>query len=412
MQKQAEHLFVPFGDTLAVDTSDRGSFTGYGNLKGYLENNYGSIFDYSTPDVYDYAVLLKNGFAPDTHGAADGFEYTVDNLLGYFTDAKEDKRGLFLNGKFHSTTDAQSARVKIKERQDDGLTMGMSIGFFTLKSFRVYPKDYATELPKYLAPEFLQQGLEDARNWGSILIRQKVQVFECSITPMPAMAPAMITNVLSQKEPIMKTEFLSKYLGDVDEQLSLGQVSTLINALYWGVAYEVFCNENIPIEDREAMWNGALQEFAEYNAKIFQQFKESDMAEAEEMSKILHSQFCDPKTFTPLAGMFMKEHGEAVLAAVNTYLARQYSLAEANGKKKQTLSGKAISKANHKTLREMSDALGSHCDGMMECKGALDEFLDAYDPEAETESAKRLEEARLLRAKILRNRVQLTQTVN
>lgn len=392
-----ERIVVPIKDFLTENNSDgRGTFKGYCNLKGYLENNYGSIFADGSY-IESLPSLLENGFVPDSHAAAQNGDYTVLGSYGYLTVLREDAKGLYCEGAFHSTKEAQDLRTICQERVDAGKTVGMSIGLMTLESFRVYPKDYNSILRNYLSPEYLAQGLEDAKKFSSILIRTKVQIFENSLTLMPAMAPALVKEVQSVKET------LGKFLGEwVEDSMSLQQVSVLVDALYYNVAYTSFCNDQMTTEERRALWAGGLQEFMDYNLQIFDNHEawkgnEEEMSQ-KETGEYLHSVFCDPEIFIPQKGMFLKEHGVAVLGAVKSYLDRQYSLAESNGKKKETLSGKAVSTKNHKALKEVSDALGEHCEGMANQKKTLDEFLDMYDPNAETESRVK---ADALKAKIL-----------
>jgi hypothetical protein len=403
-----ERIVVPIKEFLSEDTSDgRGTFSGYCNLKGYLEERYGSIFVEGSY-AETIPIFVREGFVADSHGAALDGDYTVLTSYGTVIDAREDSKGLFFKGKFHSTPEAQNLRTICRERADDQKTVGMSIGFYTLESFRVFPKDYDRVLKNYLSPEYLQQGLEAAKDFSSILIRTKVQIFENSLTLMPAMAPALVKEVQSMKET------LGKYLGDyVENSMSLQQVTVLVDALYWNAAYTAFCNDQMSTEERRALWAGALQEFMDYNLQIFDNHESWEAGEPasdeEQMSRkesgeFLQSMFCDPKVFSPLKGMFMKEHEAAVLGAVKSFLTRQMSLAESNGRKKQTLSGKSVSKTNHAALKEVSSMIGEHCSGMTECKQSLDDFLDKHDPNKTEDDAETESRALALRAKLLQRK--------
>jgi len=407
LKEKPIHSFVPL-ETLSFDsTSERGGFKGHCNLKGYLETNYGSIF-YGN-NIYDYSDLLSSGFMPDSHGAAQGFEYTIGGSLGTYPVAKEDDIGLYVEGKFHSTLDAQSARTKIRERIEDGVSMGLSIGFWTLEGFRIYPKDYETQLPLYLKPEYLVQGLEDAKMFPSILIRTKVKVFENSVTPMPAMAPATISQILSKN-----MNSLSKYMGGRAEgSAHYSALSTLCNALAYNDFYEAaFGNKST--EESTIDLQGALSEFSKCVMAIHSSIcaikdsNDNNADDVNQMAKDFRSQFSDPEVFSPLAGLQNKEHGEAVLATVKAYLDRQFSLAEIRRKEilsGKKLSGKVVSKSNHSDLKKVSAALADHCDGVLECKNSLDEFLDKYDPNAETQSNNTEQKANELRASLLRNKL-------
>jgi len=389
----------------------RGSWSGYGNLKGFLENNYGSIF---ADGCYTKSIpsFLKNGFVPDSHSAANGFEYTVLGTYGYPTNAREDAKGLYFEGAFHSDIDSQKVRTKIAERSEAGLSVGMSIGFLTTKSFRIYPKDYATELPKYLASQFLAKGLEDAKSWNSILIRQEVQLIENSLTLTPAMDAALVTEVQSANMDNVKN-----YFEDIGESLALNQMSLLINCLYYA-GYDCFCNEDIPLEERRTNWVKALSDFSELQTKIFDAYAEGEANENEDdeempmMAKnFFLSNFISKEFFGTLdvPNTQLRERTQAVLSA---YVKRTLSQAEKNVEKKKLgiLSGKAVSKTNWEAVKATRDAMDSglkdHSKTMKECIQSLDDFLDKHNPNGETEASKINAEALALKAMILRKQFQ------
>jgi hypothetical protein len=384
LQKQT--LFIPIQNLSITDGDGRGMFAGRLTLIGFLDPNYGGIF---APGCYDERIpnFLANGFVPDSHGAAQNLDYTILGQYGYFTKAEPREDGLWVEGKFHSDPDAQILRTRIRERNEDNKTVGMSLGWYTLESFRIYPKDYEKELPKYLAPEFLKQGLEEAKRWTSVQIRTKIDPIEGSLTLTPAQSPALVTEVMS------KTETLGKYLGEwVESSMSLGQVSTLVDALYWNVAYKVFCDDQIPVEDRRAMWEGALEEFKQYNLQVFDnaQSWEANEATPDEENPVETAKrlFARNKDLSVLATLTMKQEKERALAAVHSYITRINSLADVRVKSR--LSGKAVSKANWEDVKGIRDALSAimddHSDSMTDCIGKLDTFLDKYDPAKQTDS--------------------------
>jgi hypothetical protein len=406
-KREVQHLTIPLREFQSSDMSDpRGTWSGYANLLGFLENNYGSIFIKGCY-VKSIPSFLKNGFVPDSHGAANQFEYTVFGSYGYPTAAREDAKGLYFEGKFHSDEKAQTLRTRIKERDDDGLSVGMSIGFLTSKSFRIQPKDYKTELPKYLAPEFLIQGLADAQSWPSVLIRQEVQLIENSLTLTPAMDAALITEIQST------TQRLSYFEG-IEESLALGQIYTLVNTLYYCAAYDCFCNDAVPIEDRRTMWAEALQEFNAYNLKIFDAFSASPDAEDDDplttAKSFFREGFDDPKNFSALAALDNKQLGIHALDAIRAFVARRSSLAEHRAYKKSIgqLSGKVVSKTNWESHKAVRDAIAeealSHQKVLKECIDKMDEFLDKYNPDADKEAESRQSKIREIRMKqIARN---------
>lgn len=392
MPREIQRLTVPITEFQISDNADpRGDWKGYANTFGFLDNNYGGI---NVPGCFQNSIadFLKNGFVPDSHGAATGGEYTVLGAYGYPTTAREDAKGLYFEGAFHSDPEAQVLRTRMSERASAGLSVGMSIGWQTLKSFRIYPKDYAAELPKYLAQQFREQGLKDAQNWPSILIREECALIETSLTLTPANTASLVTEVQS-----MKTEKLGKYL-DVDSSLALSQITVLINELFYCIAYDVFCDP-IPSADNRTAWAGALAEFSDYCLKIYDAYVASEAAEGEPMNdegmnevsaaQFFRENFINPKILNEPKALATKQFAQHAMSVLKQFVERESSLAEHRASKKAIgkLAGKVISKPNHDALKEVRDTLdeemSSHADTMKDCLGKLDDFLEKFDPSAE-----------------------------
>ena len=96
-----------------------GEFSGYGSVFG----NEDAGGDIVMPGAFAKAIpaFLKDGFISWSH------DWSMPIAMP--TEAREDRRGLFLAGRFHSTPDAQTARTIAGERVEAGLRTGLSIGY-------------------------------------------------------------------------------------------------------------------------------------------------------------------------------------------------------------------------------------------------------------------------------------------
>lgn len=189
--EKLEYKYAPF--SLKTSDDGRGEFTGCANFCGYLDDG-GDII----PTGGFNGVLkefLKSGFIAHSH------EWNIkDGVIGYPLEAHEDENGLFVKGKFHSTDDAQDIRTKMKERAEDGLDVGLSIGYRGGAPVFVYPKDYEKELPKYLKPEFVSEGLQKAKRFKSIRVLPKLtQLKEVSVVTSPM-------NILSSTDGVKQND--------------------------------------------------------------------------------------------------------------------------------------------------------------------------------------------------------------
>jgi HK97 family phage prohead protease len=93
-------------------------------------------------------------------------------------ECREDSRGLFLRGAFHSTADGQMARTVVTERLDAGKSVGLSIGYRVVRDRWV----------------------------GAIRELLEVDLYEISIVSVPALPSALVAAAkakgLSLGEPV------------------------------------------------------------------------------------------------------------------------------------------------------------------------------------------------------------------
>ena len=180
---------------LRIDDSPNGEWTCYGNVKGYIDS-HGTLMANGSY-MKSIPGFLKKSFSLDTHSAQAGYVPTLHNTLGFFVEAVEDAYGLYLVGQFHSTPFAQNIRQQLLERQAQGLSTGMSIGFDydPENCIRIFPSEYETELPKWSQPQFLADNLERANKLPYVDIVLEVELVECSVTVIPSNEPSLISEI-------------------------------------------------------------------------------------------------------------------------------------------------------------------------------------------------------------------------
>jgi hypothetical protein len=186
-----------FKNFRVTEDGDAGGFAAYGNVKGYLDS-HGTIMWHGCY-LKGIPALLKKGFVPDTHGAASWYTPTHKELIGFFTDVREDSVGLYVECQFHDTEFGQTVRTQLLERQAAGKDSGMSIGFMINDYVRILPQDYATEIPKYSAPEHLEHNLARAAQFSYVDICTEIEVYEVSLTVVPSNEISLVTEVRSGK---------------------------------------------------------------------------------------------------------------------------------------------------------------------------------------------------------------------
>lgn len=173
-----ERKFFSLKNFKSVDEGP-GSFEGHMNNFGFLDDGA----DITVKGAFAGVLtdFLKSGFAAHSH------DWDVkDGMIGYPMQAVEDDEGLWVNLKFHSTDDAQKVRTKAKERLADDKEVGVSIGYKSGATFFIAPKDYQSELPKYLKAEYLTEGLAKAATFPRVRVLTSIaELAECSIVARP-----------------------------------------------------------------------------------------------------------------------------------------------------------------------------------------------------------------------------------
>jgi HK97 family phage prohead protease len=175
-----ERKYVKFSSIKCTgDPAGPGGFEGHTSIAGNLDDGGDIILDGAFKDVI--AGFLKSGFTAHSH------DWNIkDGVIGYPMEAREDKDGLFVSVKFHSTDDAQNVRTKMRERIADGKDVGLSIGYRPQAPTYIYPKDYDKELPKYLSPKFLDDGMQKAKQFKFVRVLTKMgELKETSVVTSP-----------------------------------------------------------------------------------------------------------------------------------------------------------------------------------------------------------------------------------
>lgn len=140
--------------------------SGYASIKNAKDSYSDVILNGAYTDLEESKTL---GFTCINHDHAS-------LPVGYITVLREDDRGLYFEAKFHSTKEAQDAYTVIKERMAEGLFVGMSIGYKTLKaSYGDWEGD-------------------------SVRFLEKIFVRELTFTLLPANDLATVTGVKSRQD--------------------------------------------------------------------------------------------------------------------------------------------------------------------------------------------------------------------
>jgi HK97 family phage prohead protease len=186
-----EHKYISLSNFKSVDE-------GPGSLEGYV-----SVFrtideggDLLLPGCYKSALpeFLSSGFSAESH------DWSMSGMIGFPSSAKDDGYGLFVKTIFHSTSDAQNVRQKVSERLAAGKSVGLSIGYLAGTPIFIQPKDYRSQLPKYLSSEFLEEDMAKAANFPRIrVLPQILELKECSVVTSPMNRRAVVAGVKSQR---------------------------------------------------------------------------------------------------------------------------------------------------------------------------------------------------------------------
>lgn len=174
------------------------TFEGLANIVGVIDRGG----DVVAPGAFGAAIpeFLRTGFIALSHD--------WDALPVAMPDAAEERpEGLWVRGVFHSTPAAQAARETIRERLDQGLRVGLSIGF------RADPADCAgfgsgAELLAHMA----RQGIPANDPAGIAawrgpcrLVRRIAELFEVSIVAVPMNSGSHVEGV--KAPPAIRSAF-------------------------------------------------------------------------------------------------------------------------------------------------------------------------------------------------------------
>ena len=207
-----ERKFIPIATVKAdAEQYPTGAVEGYAAVYGNVDEG-GDIIVGPKP-CSNLKEFLQSGFT------AEGHQWGFDGVVGFPVEAAEDENGLFAVSVFHGTEDAQQIRQIVQERIAAGKTVGLSIGFrIDEEPIWIKPDGYATELPKYLAPKHLAEGLKKAKRFPyGIRIITKYSLFEYSIVTSPMNRRAAVTGVKSLAASASLTEHSEAVASTLDE---------------------------------------------------------------------------------------------------------------------------------------------------------------------------------------------------
>jgi HK97 family phage prohead protease len=181
-----DRKWFPFTFTKA--DADGGSFEGYASTWTVDQER-----DVVVPGAFRATIpqFLERGWISDSHQA--------DEPIGYPTDAREDRRGLFIAGRFHGTERAQKVRTYSRERVHAGKDMGLSIGYRVPAGGARLRADGVRELVR-------------------------LELVEVALTIMPANLNALVTGVKHAARVGLSDEEFERRRAKFDELYALMQV--------------------------------------------------------------------------------------------------------------------------------------------------------------------------------------------
>lgn len=181
-----------------------------------LEEGSGGFSGYaSTTGNKDLAgeIVCKGAF--DKHlekFLAEGFGAVGHDWAGLPVatprSAHEDAKGLFTEFDFHSTDEAQKARTYVRERQERGKSVGLSIGYT----------------------------LRDSEHTKAGRLLKEIELHEVSIVTVPCNPQAQATGVKDAK---------AVYLGDyAAESMTLAALRNCYDSLFYSALYDILFDWN------------------------------------------------------------------------------------------------------------------------------------------------------------------------
>lgn len=181
---------------------------GPGRLQGYLStfSNVDSYADTIERGAYAETIpsFLRDGFMAADHS----WQYS-GGIVGTWLDAREDERGLFVTGEFHSDPDSQKVRQLAVERLGRGKSVGLSIGYEVLEW------------------EFRKVETPVRDRWGDytdmIRVLKKIKLYEGSIVSVPADPQALVTGAKASPAVSFGAAF-EKFLRRLEEGDSFDEI--------------------------------------------------------------------------------------------------------------------------------------------------------------------------------------------
>lgn len=133
------------------------------------------------------------GFTTHSH------DWSFSESIGFPVEAREDAYGLFVKSQFHSTSDAQDIRTKVKERMEAGKQVGFSFGYDVQAFEYIQPRDYESRLAQHVKPEHLTANIAKAKRFSQIRILKRVNIIEDSIVTRPMNTLAAAISIKDQR---------------------------------------------------------------------------------------------------------------------------------------------------------------------------------------------------------------------
>jgi HK97 family phage prohead protease len=170
----------------ATEAGDgNGSLAGYASIFGDLD----SCGDIVMPGAYadTLPAFIKDGWLGSDHN------WDFEDQVGYWTAAREDDKGLYVEAAFYSTDDAQAVRQIVTERLAAGKSVKLSIGY-VVEAFEMVS---GADARKYLRDPAQGAQLDPARQYRLL---KKISLYEVSVVSVPALASAVVTGAKSDQD--------------------------------------------------------------------------------------------------------------------------------------------------------------------------------------------------------------------
>lgn len=202
-------------DVRSVSDSPNGGFSGYGSVFHALDY-HGDIV---APGAYksDLDRFLKRGFM-------GGSGHDHNKPIGKFKSAIEDRSGLWVEGEFASTHDAQEVRALISE----GVISSLSVGILPLQVKRLRNKSEVMQYWSDFGYEPTEEELQRAEGGARLIKRAKL--LEISPVALPANEHAEIVSYKSGRK--ISGENLDKIRTAIaDVRAAIGRLEDLASSV-------------------------------------------------------------------------------------------------------------------------------------------------------------------------------------